>query len=242
MAKSNAAAEWGLPNWLDARDYGDTKSWGQSRWRWEFTRRRADFREDFDKIRNYTTEHYRGVYSGEWARKAGIDPSQLLAPDDPGFAGVTTTDQVVKYGCSLFNPRISEQEMWRLSFQPNPFRGGMVKGDGEPFEERATMSIPDGAAALRIDLDRPIAPQLSGAMGYLLHLQKERHGRARQSRRHPRTWLSYLRVLDGRECGASWRQIYEAVLADKKVCNQYPIQEARRTWEGARHLMFNWPL
>lgn len=233
MAKSNAAAEWGLPNWLDAPDYGDTKSWGEVRWRWEFTRRREDFRADFDAGVGPTEKHYRSLYTKMFGKAAVV-----LTRNDPGFASKTSVQQVTKYGTSLFNPRFSDQP--QLSFQHPPGTAGIVKGKGDLFDPPNT-SVPAGVAAVRVDLDRPIAGQLHAALGYLSHLQEKRHGRMLQARRHRRTWFRYLRVLDGRECGASWSEIFKVVIAPEKGANLNPIQEARRTWEGARDLMFNWP-
>jgi len=229
------AAEWGLPDWLDARDYGDTRRWTEGRWRWEFTRRREDFRADFDVGAECTEKHYRALYTKMFGPAA-----RVLTRHDPGFHSATSVEQVCKYGTALFNPRIADQP--RLSFQAPLTKTGVTLGSGDFFSPSvAVMSVPNGAAAVRIHLDRPIAPQLAGAMNYLSFLQMERHGKQLQSRRNPRTWLRYLRVLDGRECKASWRGIYEAVLADKKSHNQNPAQDARRVWQGAQHLMFNWP-
>ena len=233
--------EWGIPDWTEPRAYGDTKLWSTKRWRWEFVRRRPDFRADFDAVRNYTVEHYREVYSADWARDQGIDPSKLIGPDDPGFSGVTTTDQLVKYGIELFNPRISEQQMWRLNFQPNLFRTGAILGKGRPFDERISVSIPDGAVGLLIDLDRPIAEQLEDYRDHLQYLQTKRHGKKLQRRQHPRLWLTYLRVLDGREAGASWAEIFETVLKSSKKTNLNPAQEAQDVYKRARALRDNWP-
>ena len=39
--------DWGIPDWRDRSAYGDTRAWSESRWHWEFIRRREDCREDF---------------------------------------------------------------------------------------------------------------------------------------------------------------------------------------------------
>jgi hypothetical protein len=223
---ASPAAKWGLPNWLDAEDYGDTKSWGETRWRWEFTRRREDYRADFDAGAERTETLFSLTF-----RKG-------LTRNKPGFQIKATVEQLDKYGTNLFNPRIADQP--RLFFQPPMAKTGPVSSEFISLSDAAT-HVPDGVAVMRFDLDRPIAPQLADTLGYLSSLQMQRHSKILQSRRHPRIWLRYLRVLDGRECGATWNEIFNAVIGAEKGANFHPIQEAKRTWDGARHLMFNWP-
>lgn len=234
--------QWGIPDWTDPAAYGETDKWSRSRWRWEFTRRREDYRADFDAARDYSVEFYRDCYSGDWWRKQGVDASKLLGPDDAGFTAVTTAQQKTKYGIELLNPRISDQPSHALVFHPNLFRSGMVEGEGAPFANACVVDVVEGSVAARFDLDRSIAEQIKGVKSYLLYLQEKRHGKKVQRRQHPRLWFPYLRIIDGREAGASWKEIFDVVLSGAKGAgNKNPGQEARNAWEAARELMFNWP-
>lgn len=227
--------EWGTPDWTDARAYGDTDAWSNSRWRWEFTRRREDYRADFDLYYAATVEHDRELRDLE-----GGDGRRLLGPNDPGFSCSVIPDK--EYGIRLLNPRISEQPFWCLVFHDRTGRGGTARGSGASIfdHEVAVVQVPDGAAAVLIDLDRPIASQLAGARGNLESLQVGRHGKTLQWRQHPTKWFGYLRTIDGREAGATWREIFDVVLKETKSNNQNPEQEARGVWQRARDLMFNW--
>lgn len=89
------------------------------------------------------------------------------------------------------------------------------------------------------DLSLEIEPQLVQWRKYLALLQEEWHGRVIRRRKHPDKWLRYLRVLDARECGASWREIAEAVLGGQNVAASE--QSAHQVHQAARDLMFNWP-
>jgi hypothetical protein len=227
---------WGLPDWCDPAAYGDTGCWSQSRWRWEFTRRRSDYRADFDEACDPSVKHFAEVRELRKQRD-GLE-GRYLAPNEPGFQCVTTTDQFSRYGIVLLNPRISEQPSHILQFQPNPFRSGMVVGQGQPFGEQAATEVPEGAVSVKFDLDRPIEQQLDAWRGMLLAWQQMRHGKIIRRRTHPNKWLRYLRVLDGREAGASWSAIADAVF--EPMVERTP-QAAQRMHKDAQALAFNWP-
>ena len=53
--------EWGIPDWRDPNAYGDTTQWNKLNWRWEFIRRRDDYREDFLKSCRRFNEEMRGM-------------------------------------------------------------------------------------------------------------------------------------------------------------------------------------
>ncbi|MFC3447666.1 hypothetical protein ACFOLL_16990 [Falsochrobactrum ovis] len=81
MIDRNAiATEWGLPDWQDESSYGNTSSWSFMRWRWEFTRRRDDYRNDFDNWKDQTYDFW--VNARKLENKL---PDTLLTPDVPGL-------------------------------------------------------------------------------------------------------------------------------------------------------------
>jgi hypothetical protein len=235
-------SEWGLPDWTDPHAYGQTAAWCESRWRWEFTRRREDYRADFDANSDKTFKHYVELHAR--LKEKGHSVGRTLEPHEPGFQADASWDQRVKYGIGLLNPRLSEQPLEDLQFRRLEQRG-VFTGSGISIcgvlGNAAKMQVPEGCVGLVIDLNRPIAEQLSRNRRLIERLQKERHGKKLQRRHHRELRLTYLRVIDGREAMASWTKIFEVVLKDTKGANANPAQEARGVWERARDLMFNWP-
>jgi hypothetical protein len=213
--------DWGIPDWRDPSAYGETTSWSKSRWRWEFTRRRKDYRDDFEKNVKPTLDQLN--------ERIRLDPKQrFLGCDDPGFVAVLCVGDsrslVEKYGLiHLPNPRISDQPFWVLTFKRR--FGGVMCGEG-PFrwhpnlpaeEETAAMMVPKGAAALQIDLSAPIGPQLKNAKEILVILQEKQEGKVVRHNRHPKKWFTYLRVLDAKEDGAKLTEIAQSGVLGKLV-------------------------
>ena len=95
--------DWGVPNWVDPHSYGDFGSWHDSRWHWEFVRRRPDVRKEFDLAAPPTYAR-----RAEAARKRGADLESLPCPEVAGFVAESPLAKEVGLR-HLPNPRISEQ-------------------------------------------------------------------------------------------------------------------------------------
>ena len=147
---SAAAAEWGIPDWRDPAAYGAADSWTDHRWRWEFTRRRADYRADFDQ---YAAASYALALES-------VTGGKVLKPNDPGF--VATMPGPLKYGLAgLPNPRISDQPIYVRIFR-SAF-GGAYLGEGKEFLAGGAginIDAPEGTMAVVFDLAHPIEAQL----------------------------------------------------------------------------------
>jgi hypothetical protein len=94
--------------------------------------------------------------------------------------------------------------------------------------------LKDNQLIITFDLDEPLESQLEDAAYYLRWLQHDHHGKLLQKKRHPKKWLGYLRTLDAREDGASWREI--AAIHPNTARTE---QTARDIWEAADALRFN---
>jgi hypothetical protein len=229
--------EWGIPNWLDDGAYGATRKWGMNRWRWEFTRRREDYRKDFD-------DNVQRTLAELSSRTPPRPPGRFLRPDEPAFVASTPDYKLSmqKYGlANLPNPRISDQPFYVLIFRGR--FGGFVEGYGpdNPWgKETATVHAPEGTGVVIFDLSKPIVPQWENIRETVLWYQKEKYGKVVKGRKHPVNWPRYLRVLDGRAAGASWRKLQEVAIPETEKATPSP-QGARQVWEQARSLMFNWP-
>jgi hypothetical protein len=238
---ASAATEWGLPDWRDAAAYGAIEDWNENRWRWEFTRRREDYRADFDR---WAADSYSQMVELYKTFKPGgqyISAEQILKPMDPGFSAIMPGP--LKYGLpGLPNPRISEQPFDAILFRSN--YGSGIKGEGLEFlagGRGISVDAPEGKYLIEFNLKLPIKPQLEGLQSRLEVQQKLACGERIKSRRqHPRTWPRYLRVIDGREAGASLSELAEIAVVETEDTVPTP-QGAKMVWDAARALMFNWP-
>ncbi|MFN3641964.1 MAG: hypothetical protein ACK4TB_03450 [Gemmobacter sp.] len=227
------AAEWGIPDWRDPAAYGDAERWTLGRWRWEFRRRRDDYRNETLAILALSDEV---AFAGERMKTD--------AAPDARCAWLALSAQAEKllglhwrkwgYRAPL-DPRVSEYPPDDLLLWPH---GGVrfMRGspDGRAPEKRNRLVPAPHELAVRVNLDRPLAEQLTAVEGAAKRGQMERHGRLLQTRRHETKWRGYLRALDARESGASWAEI--ATLFPNTAKSE---QTARDIWTAANDLRFN---
>lgn len=208
--------EWGIPDWQDAAAYGDTEKWDIDRWRWEFVRRRSDVRQAFDESCQESYE-----LDLKWSERPGVRPYR---PDEPGFvAGCQLAIDLGYHG--LPNPRIGEQDEFVLL---------NANGDDRIMRGHKRVREIETLEQVVFDLSKPIRPQIETVESYLKEQQRNVVGKSLQKRRHTAKWLTYLRVLDGREAGASWSEIAQILMHTAAT-----EQTARDIHEQARALCFN---
>lgn len=210
-------SDWGIPDWLDPDSYGATNRWPRNRWRWEFVRRRDDVRSAFD---DEAENSYR--YWSKFAGKEGF-PIAHLRPDQPGFTAMHPIAKSLGLP-RLPNPRIGEQPFYEIGFSDW----------AESVTQFYSEEPPEGFRRVDFDLSKPLEPQLECARQLLKAMQIQEHGKAIQKRRHPTKWLTYLRLLDGREAGASWADLTALVPTRNGT-----EQAARDAWQQADALRFN---
>jgi hypothetical protein len=226
--------EWGIPDWNDERAYGETKHWSEFRWRWEFTRRRQDCRDDFLAHKDETVRFFDEVRALEVARSPEAKRSRLRRPDEPGFTA-QVPDCYEKYGLtSLPNPAIGDQPFFVIMFRKRNHCLVMSPKDRINKHFAATDVV------VIFDLAAPIGEQLAGIRKTLEWEQEEKIGRlVRSGKKHPTKWLSYLRVLDAKASGASLSQIAKTVLNPGRRADH--AQLARDKLKQAEALCFKWP-
>ncbi|MGD9919450.1 MAG: DUF2285 domain-containing protein [Paenirhodobacter sp.] len=216
------AKEWGLPDWRDAGAYGDTAAWSLERWFWEFLRRRDDLRTEFDEKKDQKYQDSLLL----WKRDNSVSPDGVKTPYKAGFSVGTRKiypeSHIIEH---LPNPRIGDQPYYALPRLYDRALTQVGKKYIGPDEKYFRVDF---------DLDMPIRPQIEEAEKALKEFQIHRNGKTIQKRRHTEKWLTYLRVLDARECGASWSEI--ATILPMTAGTE---QTARDTWEQARALCFN---
>lgn len=247
--------EWGVPDWRDKSAYGDTSKWCLGRWRWEFYRRLADVRDIFDtkKYAQYEFDY------GFWkiaCNRPGLAESERDAilrmepvkPEHPKFVVRCNAEERARIGySSLHNPRIGDISRFDEQDKRRDSCIWFVEGtwlDGNLPE----MPLERNEVVVAFSIDRPLSEQLKDVERALKSLQKDRHGRHLQKRRHLAKWLRYLRVLDAREGGATWAEIAETFYSQgllgrhRNPSGGYcppPPQAARDLWEAAQALRFN---
>jgi hypothetical protein len=91
---------------------------------------------------------------------------------------------------------------------------------------------------LRLDLTRPLGPQLGALTQIAKRAQKPwTNGKKEIRRPHTRKWPLYLRVLDARDAGASYATIARALLTHQNRTEQ----AARDVVKQAEALRNDWP-
>lgn len=215
---------WGVPDWTDPSAYGDTGQWSLVQWRWEFTRRREDYRADFD-----------GAVERTLQMLAARTPStRFLSPDEPGFVAkpVDWEGCFERYGLgSLPNPRIANQPPHVLIFRSR--RDVCLH---LPDQDHA-IRLQQGTVTVSFDLSKPIDRQWQRIRETVIWHQEREAGipAARRVRRVGRDL--FLRALDGRQTGATFARIASTLWPDQNKT----AQSARDAYEAGCLLRDNFP-
>ena len=247
---------WGVPNWRDADAYPKPDELTHLEWRWEFLRRREDYREDWQIWSKLTIERCHKH------QKLGIEQDRrFLSIDHPRFVARNPTintgpNFTLKYGVRI---GLQDPEGRR------PMPGLFFKTFGSALVDAAPGTIKqfakEGEIPIWFDLKLPIKQQLESAGQLLKDLQTEKFGTAKQRRRHIDKWPLYLRVVDARDAGETWESIGTALMlpdpgnGGEALTHLDPDQADRiidksgtaiavrckQVWDQACELMFNFP-
>lgn len=183
------------------------------RWGWEFLRRRDDYRDLW-----LANEH----------RAESTEGGVLTAVTDDYEATRRT------YGMSfVVDPRakLSESQIFQsLAFKPFGYRVSQFFavtpiGDG-PSNISIRPTIGPDEDAFVFDRRLPVAPQLEAVRVFLERLQSERGGAPASPKNHVEQWSSYLRVLDARECGVTFKTIAATLLRGKHAQGAWDFHKA----------------
>ena len=212
--------EWGIPDWREPGDYGNTDEWEKDRWRWEFTRRRDDYRRDFELVI--------GSHSEPLDLSDPINlPEDIRADDAWWYRGIRAWpfhhSAASKYRMSeFFDPVLSD---WMF--------GGPVWGSGLIFDGMNGVSYElddvgnvievdaPNLVSLTFDLSLPLGPQLIEAKKelencYTSHWYDDENDCVKDIKNvkhHPEKWLTYIRLLDARAAEASLAEMAEILPA-----------------------------
>jgi hypothetical protein len=229
--------DWGVPDWREPSNYADCNGWTIAQWRWEFFRRRRDLREYFDAFAQSSYDRALEFH----ARFPEHSPLAPLSPDQPDFVAIdinTSRAEIPRpppfgYSRGVPNPRLSNHSDHTLFWDGSNSIG---------IVENATVRVSGNEMAITFRLDRPLRDQLKLAETVLKDWQRHSHGRPIQRRAHLTKWPDYLRILDAREDGATWLEIYSEIVAPTgRYSFQNPPDPARDAWNAAREVQFNFP-
>jgi len=197
------------PNWMVSDMYPQPESLNDTFWRWEFLRRRADYRQDWEKYFQSTFEY--DVACANDPKFPTRYRQKVVPPDHPAFKA-RMPNSLEKYHLSgLPNPSISKP--WMLSFDSN--YGRIYFGQGPDWlggGEEISLCLSEWRVAAVFDLKKPLGPQLDKVKTDLLEWQEHQVGRNLDRRKSRDEWPLYLRVLDGVELGVPFREIGRQLL------------------------------
>ena len=239
-----------MPNWRDESAY-PSPSQTLWYWRWDFTRRRPDYRKAWQQE---GTIEYGGEVDVEKLVEKFLNPNLQDSKDKQ------RKRLVERFGYpDLEDPKNEQRKMF-----PGPdVRALEPEDDKKPIIELAHLRASSARAGehlvrVTFDIDRPLSVQIEAATGFLKSYQEDLHGKVLQRRLHREKWPLYLRIIDARDAGETWETIGRELLGldPDSASEELPVDEfdrkidhsgstagakSRQVWEQARDLMFNFP-
>lgn len=194
MKSGDTPVNWGVPDWRDAGAYPDPDDLELNEWRWEFLRRRDDYRSDYLKSEDSFFElskcrYFEKSYFIGNPTNPSISVHDMLHP-------ISTKKQLFP---PQFDVRFIDTEPKAMYRPPWPEPGEEFRGYAQPYH-----------LDLRVDLKQPLSAQFK--LLRKLANDAQRSWKSRLRRPHRRKWPTYLRVLDGRATDATFRDIGTIVL------------------------------
>lgn len=189
---------WGCPDGLNANDYPDHDAWDAGRWKWEFFRRRYSIRnlyafraaDDFAERNGNIIDPYKAMWLPEYE-----DRTFTLSPSHAALYGIGAVPNPV-YSRNMEGPSSLEARTLKLGHLGHTDRIKVI-----------------GARQIAIvfDPDKPLEPQFEGIHEHIASYRN--HNTLPDSQRiHSTKRLEYLRMLDAREAGHSWKRCAENIL------------------------------
>lgn len=223
----------GAPDWRDENAYPGEDELTNDEWRWEFLRRRNDYREDFARPDESYIEESKGRYFERVYFMGNLaDPTRSVKamktkkPD--------TSDPFSNLFQATFDITFLDTDLRAL--YGDPFTGELPRGEAQPYH-----------LDLRVDLTHPLPPQFlrlyrlaeDAQAGWKRSLRLPRRSKWPLRRPHRGKWPLYLRVLDARDARAKLREIGEVVLSYTDY--DEAAKRAAETHKAARRLQEDFP-
>jgi hypothetical protein len=203
--------KWGLPDWTKSDEYPAEAT--DRLWRWEFLRRRPAYREAWEQWEGFfqRKEESGAVYAVtdepivmelNFGVSVIYDPrqrfdawtaGQIFRDAEGGLRTVLSSARHLKRGAYLAEIDASED---------GPHNALQCEIDWQLEMEEVLKDA--GLMDYRFNIRRPLKPQIEKAAMQLRAVQEELHRRENTPKPSRELWPTYLRVLDARDCDASW--------------------------------------
>ncbi|MEO7862437.1 MAG: hypothetical protein ABIU05_18795 [Nitrospirales bacterium] len=243
---------WNVPDWQDAAAYPNPQDLTLTGWRWQFLRRRKDYREDFATHAGPTFEYE--CIQARAASKQKRSKLRIVPPEHPAFRArllyLAVEDDLASQ--NTFHEALTQFRRYDLVAcgLPNPLcirppglhferlYGGFLEG---PFQHPVQLSLRDDQILFTFCLSKPLIPQEQWISDLLRKMQAHRYGKkvARRARRED--WPAYLRVLDARAAGVPLHVIGTTVLKFSGTDKQIAIRVHQDIYQPAYDLGINFP-
>jgi hypothetical protein len=189
--------KWGIPDWRDAAAYPD--SLNDQQWRWQFLRRRKDYRKDWKANLPASVAWYREHKTEEFIKGTPLGDGRCFGenfgngPESQHFR-VHMKGSMKKYALDgLRNPALAFCDV--------------------SFKQTKPVTI-------TFDLSEPIEQQVENCR-HILTALKARYAAGRQQRKRRTEWRKYLRALDAHAQGAKNREIWQILSNGSRAENPH---------------------
>lgn len=228
----------GVPRWKNSEEYSDSESRTDLQWRWEFLRRRPDYRaawvNNYDECQAYydrlnseglldNRDRYRAVGSTYITVCEPFHTNRIDAPwlDKPGMHFWNFT-----YG-------------WALGTLSEHVPIDSLVAASKRREDRGQMLF-------AFDLNRPFDDQIEKVRAFFEGAQSERLGlKLLKNRQHKRKWGTYLQAIDARDQGATYEDLFTEIELSVLSASEYDAAldknlaaSGMQLWKQAHDLMF----
>lgn len=255
--------DWGVPNYQEESEYPKSNDLDDTHWRWEFLRRRQDFRKEWLK---HAENSYKWNLNNN---KSNSNEAPIPDPMHPKFRAhlFYFHDQIGSLLDKEFDQVEASMEAFRNfgleSSLPNP---SIKNPDNLVFSNkcwnrldisdlRKIERINDDQLIISFNINCPITPQLRLTKQSLVfehHFRKSQKMREEgkgknnmrktpQRRMNKKLWPLYLRVLDARNDGKTFEWIGREILELKKFDYDTQASEAKKAHKIAYDLGVNFP-
>lgn len=207
----------GVPNWTEANAYPIESTLTELQWRWQFLRRRPDYRKAW-------VDHYDEVQKIFDDLDAQNCLGQGATREFYRSVGTASKDVCKPFGVSCIAAPWSQDpapNLWRKTF------GWSVctvspKVQIQSIVDQHDEWEADGIILLAFDLNRPFDEQIKTVRAHFQVAQAERQGAyAKATRQHRLKWPIYLRAIDARDQGATYADIYIELVLSKMGAAEY---------------------
>jgi Family of unknown function (DUF6499) len=222
----NIIAELGIPDWRETTGYPQLRETSMSDWRWEFLRRNPQYRHDYQRPDTSLEDESRCRYFER--------VYAMVTPQDPR---VSAAEYIKSYWA-----RHQHDVLCFPIYHFDKFIGtnslSTMYANAQEIE-RIMHQASFHDLFFRVDPLKPLEPQFKAITEISRMSQRSLLRKSPRPRRSKKKWLLYLRVLDARECEATYIEIARVCLPHQDEAAA--IGAVRDLHKQASQLRDRWP-